>query len=60
MTLKEELLNFVTLRKVTCEFDIKNALDEALANVHVPLNKLVRIVIDGAPAMIVNIMDHLD
>ena len=52
MTVKKELLNLVTLRERTRGIDIKNALGEALANAHVPLNKLVSVATDGAPAMV--------
>ena len=52
MTVKEELLNLVALRETTREIDIKNALNEALANANVLLNKLVSVATDGAPAMV--------
>ena len=51
-TIKEELLNMVALRETTRGVDIKNALDEALTSFDVPLNKLVSVATDGAPAMV--------
>ena len=50
-TIKEELLDLVAIRETTRGVDIKNALDEALTRFHVPLNKLVSVATDGAPAM---------
>ena len=39
------------MKETTRGIDIKNALDKALTRVNVPLNKLVSVAIDGAPAM---------
>ena len=39
------------MKETTRGIDIKNPLDEALTRVNVPLNKLVSVAIDGAPAM---------
>ena len=52
LTIKEELLDFVAIRETILGVDIKNALDEALTRFHVPLNKLVSVATDGAPAMV--------
>ena len=54
LTIKEELLYLVTIRETTRGVDIKNALDETLTRSHVPLNKLVSVATDGAPAMVGN------
>ena len=51
LTIKEELLDLVTIRETTRGVDIENALDEALKRFHVPLNKLVSVASDGALAM---------
>ena len=51
-TIKEELLDMVALRETTRGVDIKNALDEALTRSDVPLNKLVSVATNGAPAMV--------
>ena len=51
LTIKEELFDLVAIRETTRGVDIKNALDEALTRFHVPLNKLVSVATDGAPAM---------
>ena len=39
------------MKETTRGNDIKNALDEALTRAYVPLNRLVSVVIDGAPTM---------
>ena len=39
------------MKETTCGIDIKSALDKALTIANVPLNKLVNVAIDGAPAM---------
>ena len=39
------------MKETTRGIDIKNAFDKALTRAYVPLNKLVRVVIDGAPTM---------
>ena len=39
------------MKEITRGIDIKNALDKALTRAYVPLNKLVSVVINGAPAM---------
>ena len=39
------------MKETTRGIDIKNAFDKALIRANVLLNKLVRVVIDGAPAM---------
>ena len=39
------------MKETTRGIDIKNALDKALTKAYVPLNKLVSVAIDGAPAM---------
>ena len=51
LIIKEELLDLVTMRETTRGIDIKNALNEALTRADVPLNKLVSVETDGAPAM---------
>ena len=51
LTIKEELLDLVIMKETTRGIDIKNALDKALTRANVPFNKLVSVVIDGAPAM---------
>ena len=50
LTIKE-LLDLVTMRETTRGINIKNSLNEALTRANVPLNKLISVVIDGAPAM---------
>lgn len=50
-TIKEELLDLVALKDTTRGIDVKNALDTILENFDVPLNNLVSIATDGAPAM---------
>ena len=52
LTIKEKLFDFVAIRETTCGADIENALDEALTRLHVPLNKLVIVATDDAPAMV--------
>ena len=52
LTIKEELLDLVAIRETTCGVDIKNALDKALARLHVPLHKLVSVATDDAPVMV--------
>ena len=52
LTTKEELLDLVAIREITRRVDIKNALAEALTRFHAPLNKLVSVAIDNAPAMV--------
>ncbi|KAG8238888.1 hypothetical protein J437_LFUL017605 [Ladona fulva] len=49
---KEELLDLVALQESTRDVDIKNALDSIMKTFDVPLNKLVSIATDGAPAML--------
>ncbi len=49
---KEELLYLVTLQESTCGVNIKNAFDSIMKTFDVPLNKLVSIVTDVAPAML--------
>lgn len=49
---KEELLDLVALQESTRGVDIKNALDSIMKTFDVPLNKLVSIATDGAPAML--------
>ena len=39
------------MKETTRRIDIKNAFDKALTRGYVSLNKLIRVVIDGAPAM---------
>ena len=39
------------MKETTRRIDIKNAFDKALTRAYVPLNKLVSVVIDGAPTM---------
>ena len=50
-TIKDELLDLVIMKVTTRGIDIKNPLDKALTRVNVPLNKLVSVATDGAPAM---------
>ena len=50
-TIKEELLDLVIMKETTRGIDIKNALDKALTRANVPLNKLVSVATDAAPAM---------
>ena len=52
LTIKEELLDLVVLKKTTRGADIKNALDKAFTRFHVPLSKLVSVATDGAPAVV--------
>ena len=52
LTIKEELVDMVNMKETTRKIDIKNALDEALTRADVPLNKIVSVAIDGAPAMV--------
>ncbi|XP_067144229.1 general transcription factor II-I repeat domain-containing protein 2-like [Centruroides vittatus] len=49
---KEELLDLVALQESTRGVDIKNELDSIMKTFDVPLNKLVSIATDGAPAML--------
>ena len=42
----------MVLKKTTRGADTKNALDEAFTRFHVPFNKLVSVVTDGAPAVV--------
>ncbi|XP_067124137.1 general transcription factor II-I repeat domain-containing protein 2A-like [Centruroides vittatus] len=49
---KEELLDLVALQESTRGVDIKNELDFIMKTFDVPLNKLVSIATDGAPAML--------
>lgn len=49
---KEELLDLVALQESTRGVDIKSALDSIMKTFDVPLNKLVNIATDGAPAML--------
>lgn len=49
---EEELLDLVALQESTPGVDIKNALDSMMKTFDVPLNKLVSIATDGAPAML--------
>lgn len=49
---KEELLDLVALQESTRGVDIKTALDSIIKTFDVPLNKLVSIATDGAPAML--------
>lgn len=46
------MLDLVALKETTRGVDIKNALDRTLTNADVPLNKLVSVATDGAPAMV--------
>ena len=39
------------MKETTRGIDKKNAFEKALTRAYVPLNKLVRVVIDGAPTM---------
>ena len=52
LTIKEKWLDLVATRETTRGVDIKNALDEALTRFHAPLNKLVSVATDIAPAMV--------
>ena len=49
---KEELLDLLALQESTRGVDIKNTLDSRTKTFDVPLNKLVSIVSDRAPAML--------
>ncbi|XP_071055109.1 general transcription factor II-I repeat domain-containing protein 2A-like [Onthophagus taurus] len=49
--IKEELLDLVALRETTRGIDIKNAFNMVLNNFHLPIDKLVSVATDGAPAM---------
>jgi hypothetical protein len=49
---KEELLDIVALQESTRSVDIKNASDSIMKTFDVPLNKIVSIATDGAPAML--------
>ena len=42
----------MAIRETICGVDIRHALDEALTRFHVPLNKLVSVATEGAPAMV--------
>ena len=42
----------MALQESTCGVDIENALDSIMKTFDVPLNKLVSIATDGAPAML--------
>ena len=48
----KKLLDLVAIKETTCGVDNKNALDKALTRFYMPLNKLVSVVTDGAPAMV--------
>ncbi len=50
--MKKEMLDLVALKETTRGVDIKNVLDKTLKNADVPLNKLVSVATDGAPAMV--------
>ena len=50
---KEQLLDLLVLQELTRDVDIKSALDSIMKTFNVPLNKLVSIATDGAPAMLV-------
>ncbi|XP_061468686.1 general transcription factor II-I repeat domain-containing protein 2-like [Rhineura floridana] len=52
VTVKEEMLDLVALKETTRGVDIKNALDRALTNADIPLDKLISVATDGAPAMV--------
>ena len=52
VAVKEELLDLIALKETTRGVDIKNALDNILVNAEVPLNRLVSVATDGAPAMV--------
>ncbi|XP_042144504.1 general transcription factor II-I repeat domain-containing protein 2-like [Ixodes scapularis] len=52
-SVREELLDMVALKETTRGVDIKNALLATLERFDVPLQKLVAIATDGAPAMLV-------
>ena len=49
---KEELLDLIGLKETTRGVDIKNALDSFLTKAEVPLNRVVSVATDGAPAMV--------
>ena len=49
---KEQLLDLVALQESTRSVDIKNASDSIMKTFDVPLNKIVSIATDGAPAML--------
>ncbi|CAN8029908.1 unnamed protein product, partial [Ixodes persulcatus] len=51
-SVREELLDVVALKETTRSVDIKNALLTMLERFDVPLQKLVAIATDGAPAMV--------
>lgn len=51
-SVREELLDMVALKETTRGVDIKNALLTTLERFDVPLQKLVAIATDGAPAMV--------
>ncbi|XP_065658189.1 general transcription factor II-I repeat domain-containing protein 2-like [Hydra vulgaris] len=46
------LLDLVELKDTICGVDIKEALETVLVKANAPINKLVSIVTDGAPAMV--------
>ena len=52
VTVKEELLDLIALKDTTRGIDFKNSLDTVLSNTGIPLNNLVSVATDGAPAMI--------
>ena len=52
VTVKEELLDLIALKDTTRGINFKNSLDTILSNTGIPLNNLVSVVTDGAPAMI--------
>ena len=52
VTVKEEMLDLVALKETTHGVDIKNALDRILTKADVPLNKLVSVATDRAPATV--------
>lgn len=50
--MNEELLDLVALKNTTRGIDIKSALDNILSDTGIPLNNLVSVATDGAPAML--------
>ena len=51
---KEELLDLVELKDTTRRVDVKEDLETVLVKANAPINKLVSVVTDGAPAMVGN------
>lgn len=47
----EKLLDLIFLKNTTCNCDTKEALDSVLAEHSKPVNKIMNVTTDGAPAM---------